>query len=121
MKVNIKLFLMILFCGSCLTCNDDDFTCESGECIPFEFKCDGEDKGCFDGSDEGAICDCPSNVTNIFNCPTQWPNSFYRHSVCIFKTQLCDGITDCPLSEDEGHCPGELILNSILVIRNNNY
>lgn len=84
------------------TCEDREFTCEDGECIPRGDKCD-KDPDCTDRSDEGVICSCPANATNLFICPLKQG----EHTVfCIFKGQLCDEVGDCPYEEDEANCPG---------------
>ena len=37
------------------SCNDDEFRCAYGECIPQQYRCDG-DRDCEDGSDEKMKC-----------------------------------------------------------------
>ena len=39
------------------TCEDDEFTCESGKCIRNNYKCDGDDD-CGDSSDETGCGKC---------------------------------------------------------------
>ena len=59
-----------------------------------ELVCDGQ-YNCEDKMDEGVSSNCsypPCNTTTHYRCG----NGF-----CIGKDQLCNGVDDCPGSEDE--------------------
>lgn len=79
------------------TCLDDcdglesEFTCVSGEKIPLEWECDGEDD-CKDGTDEVG---CPEPT--FFECASGDESipEFYE----------CDGGEDCEDGSDEVGCP----------------
>ena len=43
-------------------CSSDEFTCDNGNCIDQEWKCDGEND-CMDGTDEK---DCPGRNCDNF-------------------------------------------------------
>ncbi|XP_064614442.1 uncharacterized protein LOC135478101 [Liolophura sinensis] len=78
-------------------CGLHQFSCDSGECIPMEYYCDGtQDCGEMDDSDE-AHCKGPCtdgyfscNMTSIKAC---WPDSL-----------KCDGHDDCGNGLDEEGC-----------------
>lgn len=102
-----KVFIILLLTSlpvifSESDCEDGDFVCEDGECIPYSYKCDGS-TDCGDNSDEGEICKCPGNSTRIFICP-QVPGE--TEVQCIFTKQVCNGFSDCPFGEEELNCPG---------------
>ena len=43
------------FITAAKTCQEDEFRCNSGQCIPTRWTCD-KDPDCSDGSDEGVVC-----------------------------------------------------------------
>ena len=70
-------------------CQENEFPCLSGRCIPEAWKCDGR-PDCDSGEDEVACAaSCP---------PGQWLCGEGR---CIEAVLLCDGARDCGLGEDE--------------------
>lgn len=61
------------------------------ECIPFEWRCDGQ-SDCADQSDEMG---CPSCQPDQFRCPS---------GECIERALVCDGTTHCKDGNDEANC-----------------
>nr|XP_057906676.1 basement membrane-specific heparan sulfate proteoglycan core protein isoform X5 [Doryrhamphus excisus] len=76
-------------------CRADQAKCQSGECIPRDYICDGE-RDCSDGSDEFR-CGTPSPCEpNEFKC---------KNGRCALKLWRCDGDNDCEDNSDELDCP----------------
>ncbi|XP_061544566.1 basement membrane-specific heparan sulfate proteoglycan core protein isoform X9 [Phycodurus eques] len=76
-------------------CRADQAKCQSGECIPRDYICDGE-RDCLDGSDEFQ-CGTPSPCEpNEFKC---------KNGRCALKLWRCDGDNDCEDNSDELDCP----------------
>ncbi|CAN9515659.1 unnamed protein product [Ophioblennius macclurei] len=76
-------------------CRADQVMCQSGECVPQDYICDGE-RDCSDGSDEfrcGTLSPCEPNE---FKC---------RNGRCALKLWRCDGDNDCEDYSDEKDCP----------------
>jgi len=77
-------------CMDACDADEGDFTCDSGDKIPLDWKCDGE----YDCEDESDERDCPE--PEMFACgdgdeiPLSWK---------------CDGEEDCPTGADEVGCP----------------
>ncbi|XP_060073482.1 basement membrane-specific heparan sulfate proteoglycan core protein-like [Ylistrum balloti] len=76
-------------------CGPGESVCQNGQCIPSEYRCDGDDD-CKDGSDE-AYCrtDNPCEP-NEFRCTS---------GICVMKIWRCDGDNDCGDGFDEQNCP----------------
>ncbi|KAM9751596.1 basement membrane-specific heparan sulfate proteoglycan core protein isoform 3-T3 [Menidia menidia] len=84
-----------VFPGPSLPCRADQATCQSGQCIPRDYICDGE-RDCSDGSDEFR-CGTPSPCEpNEFKC---------KNGRCALKLWRCDGDNDCEDNSDETDCP----------------
>ena len=94
-------------------CEDDEFKCSSGKCIPRRFVCDGTADDCEDNEDESRevcgkfkrydvfFCRVGCLYFDIFTGCAQ--DEFMCSSGdCIPESYLCDGITDdCNDNEDE--------------------
>ncbi|XP_039610072.1 SCO-spondin [Polypterus senegalus] len=79
-------------------CGPDEYQCHgSGECIHHIQLCDGK-PDCRDQSDE-SLDNCGS--TQIPPCPGKFP---CNNRVCVNTSQVCNGIPECPLGEDELQC-----------------
>lgn len=92
-----KKIIFICFIG----CQENEFTCASGECISATLYCDGR-KNCYDGSDE---YNCPSTT----QAPTQPPYCGSgqwqcRSGECIPHSSRCDNRYDCNDYSDETDC-----------------
>uniref|UniRef100_H3C333 Uncharacterized protein n=1 Tax=Tetraodon nigroviridis TaxID=99883 RepID=H3C333_TETNG len=115
-------------------CQNDEFQCKRGGCIPVMWRCDG-DNDCADNSDEegcGRTCwgrkkktpntrnciramwrcdgenDCGDN-SDEEGCGKMCPAPQFQcnDSVCIPAGWRCDGSKDCPDNSDEHNCPCE--------------
>ncbi|ELU12610.1 hypothetical protein CAPTEDRAFT_90300, partial [Capitella teleta] len=76
-------------------CGRDQFSCDSGQCVPHDYQCDG-DFDCTDRSDE-------ANCVNLTPCE---PNEFQcANGRCAPKIWLCDKEDDCGDGSDELNCP----------------
>ena len=73
------------------------FDCPGFYCLPWKFVCDGN-WDCPGGYDESEKHRCGPNrvCTNLFICR--------GHSICVHVASICDGISDCPKSDDEYFC-----------------
>ncbi|XP_042860326.1 basement membrane-specific heparan sulfate proteoglycan core protein-like isoform X47 [Penaeus japonicus] len=71
-------------------CENGEYTCRNGECIPISQRCDGLAQ-CRDQSDESG---CPCR-------PDEWT---CKSGSCIPRDYRCDGRYDCPDYSDEEDC-----------------
>ncbi|XP_032040423.1 very low-density lipoprotein receptor-like [Aythya fuligula] len=79
------------------TCAESDFVCNSGQCVPNRWQCDG-DPDCENGSDESAeLCHTRTCRVNEIRCGPQ-------STQCIPVSWKCDGEKDCDSGEDEESC-----------------
>lgn len=99
-------------------CRADQAKCQSGECIPRDYICDGE-SDCLDGSDEvqcgksykrvrtstpdSSVGTYPLVLTGTPS-PCE-PNEFKcKNGRCALKLWRCDGDNDCDDNSDELDC-----------------
>ncbi|KAJ8408322.1 hypothetical protein AAFF_G00257360 [Aldrovandia affinis] len=75
--------------GAVWACEEYQFPCSSGRCIPDIWECDG-DRDCEDGSDEAS--NCWNRTCSGFVC---------KGGGCIAQSEVCDGKTDCSDGSDE--------------------
>ncbi|XP_046665505.1 sortilin-related receptor-like isoform X3 [Homalodisca vitripennis] len=88
-------------CGA-LTCQPDQFQCNSsGKCISPDWHCD-YDKDCEDGSDE-LNCTYVSCTKGQFKCD---------NNRCISQLFVCDAEDDCRDGSDEANCSSVILPNS---------
>ncbi|XP_072042083.1 uncharacterized protein [Amphiura filiformis] len=81
--------------GVCGLCSEDEYVCANGQCIPYDWHCDGF-HDCFDHSDENQI-ECQE-----FECNN---DSFVcLNGDCIPPFKQCNGISECRNGEDEADC-----------------
>jgi hypothetical protein len=78
------------------SCQEDEFPCLKGRCIPQAWKCDGR-PDCSRGEDELAcMVSCPSGQ---FLC---------KDGRCLPNSLKCDGRQDCGAGEDEVSCTNQI-------------
>ncbi|PVD30335.1 hypothetical protein C0Q70_09599 [Pomacea canaliculata] len=75
------------------TCAENQFMCESGECILAEWACDTQ-ADCSDGSDE-KDCQCMCRGEHKFQC---------SNGKCVPTSFICDAFDDCGDGSDEVDC-----------------
>ncbi|XP_071788766.1 uncharacterized protein [Asterias amurensis] len=85
-------------------CNEDEWRCSNGACIPNELVCDGV-PACADFSDE-TLCKNCTEADYLSPCDDD--------TKCIPSVYLCDGIEHCDDFEDEKYCSGECEDNGFL-------
>lgn len=80
------------------TCDDNEFICGDGQCLPGTMRCDGVIQ-CADQSDEYDCLDTCVGFGKVSCGPQKEAGCFDN------KTQRCDGVQDCSSGRDEHHCP----------------
>ncbi|XP_039074704.1 basement membrane-specific heparan sulfate proteoglycan core protein isoform X3 [Hyaena hyaena] len=78
-------------------CGPHEAMCPSGQCIPKDYLCDGQED-CKNGSDELNCGPPPPCEPNEFAC---------RNGHCALKLWHCDGDFDCEDHTDEADCPAK--------------
>lgn len=103
-------------------CRVDQATCQSGECIPRDYICDGE-RDCSDGSDEFRCGGSTGSFRSASHAAATHsphrrffrrragtpspcePNEFKcKNGRCALKLWRCDGDNDCEDNSDETDC-----------------
>ncbi|PAV56600.1 hypothetical protein WR25_00279 [Diploscapter pachys] len=88
-------------------CNKNDYICkDTYKCIRSWWVCDGTDDCGDGGSDESFFA--PNACRPFFCGPGQFQcktekdqQTMKNNTKCIYQSNLCDGIADCPLGDDE--------------------
>ncbi|XP_033100199.1 sortilin-related receptor-like [Anneissia japonica] len=94
-------------------CTNYEFTCTNGECIRYDWKCDGYND-CIDASDE---YDCPTPASSYTTAPTPCPYfQCYDGEMCLQWTQKCDHIHNCADGSDELNCDFNYTVGNFRVI-----
>ncbi|XP_022111824.1 prolow-density lipoprotein receptor-related protein 1-like [Acanthaster planci] len=88
-------------------CTSSQFVCHNDKCIPFWWRCDGEND-CGDNSDEPAECRPFLCVVGQFQCE----NSTEEEKDCINPAYICDGEDDCNDGSDELNCEHHTCMTS---------
>ena len=78
-----------------LQCEESEFSCRDGSCVPRDFLCDGT-RDCLDGSDE-ARPDCSGSCTSKERLCSSGEK-------CLPARFWCDGDVDCEDGSDETGC-----------------
>ncbi|XP_074113011.1 low-density lipoprotein receptor isoform X5 [Cotesia typhae] len=79
------------------SCNQTEFKCKSGKCIPGNWQCDKE-HDCYDGSDEDpAVCHTKNCTVDQFTCRS-------GNGECVALAWMCDDNPDCSDGSDEADC-----------------
>lgn len=90
-------------------CNQDEFPCLSGGCVPISNRCNGY-FDCADRSDEQncptapppTVTEPPPHLYPITCAIGQRP--CLSGNQCIYSQQWCNGRVDCNDLSDEAHC-----------------
>ena len=76
-------------------CNKE-YKCPQYYCIPWGYVCDSK-WDCPDGNDEmTTMCNDHKKCNAMFSC--------YKSQTCIHVNDICDGLNDCILGDDEALC-----------------
>ena len=85
---------IVYFQGKKRTCSSSQFACDSRNCIPKAWRCDGE-PDCLKGTDEVGCAERRCSEIGKFNCSS---------GKCIDLKYKCDGDDDCGDGSDERNC-----------------
>ena len=87
------LYCICLLWESRHLCSNKHFKCPGFYCIPWRFVCNGRWE-CPGGVDE--------NICDLVGCPGMF--KCQNSSVCVSRSNICDGFNDCILADDEHFC-----------------
>ncbi len=77
------------------TCNHTYYKCPGFYCIPWQYVCN-QRVDCPGGLDERQCNKTTCTYSGQFKCRNS--------SICVALENICDGVDDCPLQEDEYFC-----------------
>uniref|UniRef100_A0A671RDY0 Low-density lipoprotein receptor-related protein 3-like n=1 Tax=Sinocyclocheilus anshuiensis TaxID=1608454 RepID=A0A671RDY0_9TELE len=86
------------------SCENDEYLCGNGKCIPRSWRCNGLDE-CGDNTDERSCATQPTPARVSLCPPGTLQCSDIQSTRCLPVSLRCNGARDCPDGSDEAHCP----------------
>uniref|UniRef100_A0A8K9XT84 Low density lipoprotein receptor-related protein 3 n=1 Tax=Oncorhynchus mykiss TaxID=8022 RepID=A0A8K9XT84_ONCMY len=86
------------------SCQNDEFLCGNGKCLPRTWRCNGLDE-CGDATDERSCAPPPTPPRTSLCPPGTAPCTQAQSTRCLPPSLRCNGARDCPDGSDEAGCP----------------
>jgi len=84
-----------------VTCPPDEWHCNSSQCIPLRWRCDGS----FDCADQSDEVGCPlGHIAPDDVCHFSGEFRCRGSDQCIHQSWVCDSDPDCEDGSDEANC-----------------